>query len=80
MPPMELILTCEMILANFYPEQWQIIRGEKRWLKLIQIAQFMCYSAYCQRMHNCLFQPQSLTPKKQSDSVLTDFWASEWDF
>jgi len=78
MPPMELILTCEMILANFYPEPWKIIRNEKRWLKLIHIAQLMCYSAYCQRMQNCLFQQQPLIPKKQSDSVLTEFWASEW--
>ncbi|HID98876.1 MAG TPA: hypothetical protein EYP59_01130 [Thiotrichaceae bacterium] len=79
MPPMELILTCEMIIANFYPEQWKTIRTEKRWLKLIHIAQSMCYLAYCQRMHNCFFQQQPLTPKKQSDSVLTAFWASEWD-
>jgi len=79
MPPMELILTCEMILANFYPEQWQTIRTEKRWLKLIHIAQQLCYSAYCQRMYNCLFDdPQQLIPKKQSDSVLTALWASEW--
>lgn len=78
-PPMELILTCEMILANFYPEQWKIIRREKRWIKLIHIAQSMCYSAYCQRMSRCLFeQPQALVPKSQSDSVLSAFWASEW--
>ena len=77
-PPMELILTCEMILANFYPEQWKIIRGEKRWLKLIHVAQAMCYFAYCQRMHDCLFQPQQLSAQSQSKSVLTAFWASEW--
>ncbi len=79
MPPMELILTCEMILANFYPEQWEKIRGEKKWLKLIHTAQSMCYLAYYQRIHDCLFKPQSLIPKKQSESVLTALWASEWD-
>jgi len=78
MPPMELILTCEMILANFYPEKWEIIRTEKRWLKLIHIAQYMCYSAYYQRIHDCLFKPQPLTPKQQAESVLTTLWASEW--
>jgi hypothetical protein len=68
-----------MILANFYPEQWKTIRTEKRGLKLIHIAQYMCYSAYCQRMHNCLFdEPQPLAPKSQSESVLTALWASEW--
>jgi len=71
MPPMELILTCEMILANFYPEQWKKIRSEKRWLKLIQTAQSMCYLAYYQRIHDCLFKPQP-------ESVLTALWASEW--
>jgi len=70
--------TCRWVELNFYPEQWKIIRNEKRGLKLIHIAQLMCYSAYCQRMQNCLFQPQPLTPKKQSDSVLTALWASEW--
>ncbi len=76
MPPMELILTCEMILANFYTEQWETIRTEKRWLKLIHIAQLMCYSAYCQRMQNCLFD--AALAKSQSQSVLTALWASEW--
>ncbi|MCK5523946.1 MAG: hypothetical protein KAI83_12510 [Thiomargarita sp.] len=78
MPPMELILTCEMILANFYPAQWEIIRTEKRWLKLIHIAQLMCYSTYFQRIQNCLFDA-ALTPKSQSQSVLTALWASEWE-
>jgi hypothetical protein len=77
MPPMELILTCEMILANFYPKQWETIRKEKRWLKLIHIAQLMCYSAYFQRLHHCLFEGQ-LTLKSQSESVLTALWANEW--
>jgi len=26
-PPLELILTCELIIANFYPEQWEILRN-----------------------------------------------------
>jgi len=77
MPPMELILTCEMILANFYPKQWETIRTEKRWLKLIHIAQLMCYSVYFQRVHHCLFEVP-LIPKSQSESVLTALWASEW--
>jgi len=69
-PPMELILTCEMILANFYPEQWENIRTEKGWLKLIHIAQSMCYSAYIKRMQNSFSQ--------KSTSILTEMWASKW--
>jgi hypothetical protein len=69
-PPMELILTCEMILANFYPEQWEKIRTEKGWLKLIHIAQSMCYSAYIKRMQTSFSQ--------ESTSILTEMWASKW--
>jgi hypothetical protein len=67
-----------MILANFYPEQWKTIRTETRWLKLIQTAQSMCYLAYYQRIHECLFKSQPLIPKQQSESILTVLWASEW--
>ncbi|MFK5971538.1 MAG: hypothetical protein QM487_15665 [Candidatus Marithrix sp.] len=77
MPPMELILTCEMILANFYPEKWKDIRNDKGWLKLIHIAQLMCYSAYYQQIHDCLFQHQQLIPSSQSKSVLTTLWANK---
>jgi len=75
MPPMELILTCEMILANFYPAQWKTIRTEKRWLKLIQTAQSICYLAYYQQIHECLFKSQLLIPRQQSESILTALWA-----
>ena len=76
MPPMELILTCEMILANFYPEKWKDIRNDKGWLKLIHIAQLMCYSAYYKQIHDCLFQSQQLIPSSQSKSVLNALWAN----
>ena len=77
MPPMELILTCEMILANFYPAQWKTIRTEKRWLKLIQAAQSMCYLTYYQQIHECLFKSQPLIPRQQSESILTALWAKK---
>jgi hypothetical protein len=33
-PPIELILTCEMIIANFYPDKWDKISLQKKWLEL----------------------------------------------
>ena len=42
-PPMELILTCEIIIANFYPDKWKKIKKQKKWLELIQFAQSVCY-------------------------------------
>ncbi len=69
-PPMELILTCEMIIANFYPEKWDKMSTQKKWLELIQVAQSICYPVYFQRVQECLSQ--------QKQSVLRALWAQEW--
>lgn len=68
-PPMELILTCELIMANFYPEQWESLKRQRGWLELIQIAQHLCYTVYFQRVQNSLAAQQSL---------LNTLWAQEW--
>jgi len=69
-PPIELILTCEMIIANFYPEKWKIIKRQRGWLELIKVAQQLCYPQYCQRIQDCLSGKQQ--------SVLEALWATEW--
>jgi hypothetical protein len=69
-PPMELILTCEMIIANFYPEKWDKISQQRKWLELIWTAQQLCYPLYIERFQNCLFGRQQ--------SVLRALWAKEW--
>jgi hypothetical protein len=69
-PPMELILTCEMIIANFYPDKWKKIKRQKKWLELIHASQQLCYPTYFQRIQNCLEHRQS---------VLEALWATEWD-
>jgi len=66
---MELILTCEMIIANFYPEQWE--KKSTQWLELIQVAQSICYPIYFQRVQHCL--------SEQKQSVLRALWAKEWE-
>ena len=53
-PPMELILTCEMIIANFYPDKWDKMSGQKKWLELIRVAQQLCYPSYIERFQNGL--------------------------
>jgi hypothetical protein len=68
-PPLELILTCELIIANFYPEQWETLKRQRGWLELIQTAQHLCYTVYFQRVQNCLTAQQSL---------LNALWAQEW--
>lgn len=68
-PPMELILTCEMIIANFYPEKWKIIKRQRGWLELIKVAQQLCYPQYYQQIQDCL--------SGKSQSVLETLWATE---
>ncbi|HEC85583.1 MAG: hypothetical protein DRR08_28730 [Candidatus Parabeggiatoa sp. nov. 2] len=69
-PPMELILTSEMIVANFYPDKWKKIRGQKKWLELVYVAQRLCYPTYFQRIQKCL--------SEQPQSVLNALWATDW--
>jgi len=71
-PPMELILTCEMIIANFYPEKWKMIKRQRGWLELIKVAQQLCYPQYCQRIQDCLFGKQQ--------SVLEALWATKYRY
>lgn len=68
-PPLELILTCELIIANFYPVKWERLKMQRGWLELIQIAQHLCYATYFQRVQNCLIAQHSL---------LNELWAQEW--
>ena len=70
-PPMELILTCERIIANFYPDRWAEIKYQERWLELIYVAQQLCYPVYMERIQNCLVG--------QRQSVLNAVWATEWN-
>jgi len=71
-PPMELILTCEMIIANFYPDKWDKMSGQKKWLELIRVAQQLCYPSYIARFQN------ALDGRGQEESVLRGLWANEW--
>ncbi len=49
-PPLDVILLCEAIVANFYPEKWDIIRENPRWCDAISKSQLICYSAYLNKM------------------------------
>ncbi|MAN65539.1 MULTISPECIES: hypothetical protein [Hyphomonas] len=46
-PPMDVILLCEVVAANFFQEIWiQSLRQERRWLALIHQSQKICYPHY----------------------------------
>lgn len=70
-PPMELALTCETILANFYEKEWLILREDPSWCRHICLFQTLCYENYLAKLQNCL-------SKTQGSTILKDAWASNW--
>lgn len=69
-PPMELILMCEVMAANFYEEEWESLREDQNWCSAISLGQRFCYSAYIRKLNAGL----SISSK----SILHSMWASEW--
>lgn len=49
-PPMDIILLCEAIVANFFPKKWDCIREELGWCDAVAKSQRICYSAYLVKM------------------------------
>lgn len=69
-PPMDLILLCEVLAANFYTEYWEKLREDQSWCQAIAIGQKLCYSAYLRKLNSSL----SISSK----TLLHSMWASEW--
>lgn len=69
-PPMDLILLCEVVAANFYPNNWEEIREDKTWCEAVMCGQRLCYSAYINKLYAGIQQ--------HSKTLLHHMWASEW--
>lgn len=69
-PPMDILLLCELVAANFYEEQWELLREDQNWCKAIATGQKLCYSAYLRKMAGGL--------SISSRTLLHTMWASEW--
>ncbi len=70
-PPMELALSCEMIVANFFEHKWETLREDRSWCTNINLFQKLCYESYLRRMQRCLDSPSGST-------ILRDVWAKNW--
>jgi hypothetical protein len=70
-PPMDLALVSEMIVANFFVEQWEHLRDDPSWCRNIGLFQKLCYEAYFEYHQKRLSGPGNST-------VLNDAWASNW--
>lgn len=69
-PPMDILLLCELVAANFYEDKWVDLREDQSWCKAIGTAQRLCYSAYLRKMTDGL----SISSK----TMLQSMWASQW--
>lgn len=68
-PPMDLILISEMLIANFYLEQWNKLKNQVNWIALVADSQMLCYKPFFDIAN------ENFT----KDSLLNLFWASNWD-
>jgi len=68
-PPMDLILMTEMLIANFYPEQWNKLKNQDNWIALVADSQMLCYKPFFNIANENI----------EKDSLMKTFWASNWD-
>lgn len=69
-PPVDVILLSEIILANFYPEHWELMREELVWREAVRMSQSLFYSAYLRRYVEHLTNPDT--------TILYGMDASNW--
>lgn len=45
-PPMDIVLTSELVVANFFPDHWSRLRKNPTWVSLVRDAESYCYDDY----------------------------------
>lgn len=45
-PPMDIVLTSELVVANFFPDHWNRLRKNPTWVSLVRDAESYCYNDY----------------------------------
>ncbi len=49
-PPMDIVLLCEVIVSNFFPKKWDLIREIPAWCYAVSTCQRICYSDYFKKV------------------------------
>jgi hypothetical protein len=70
-PPMELGLMSELVVANFFPVEWQGFRDDAGWCEAICLYQHLCYTSYLEKLQSCLSVSRT--------TVLRSTWAANWN-
>jgi hypothetical protein len=70
-PPMDLILLCETVAANFFYDQWKThLRDDPTWCDLISQCEKFCLTAYLKKIASVV--------NVSSSTVLKEMWAEKW--
>jgi hypothetical protein len=70
-PPMEIVLLCELVAANFYRDKWVEFRETPSWAGAIKLYERLCYTNYLALLTKHL-------ATSGSPSALTGMWAGNW--
>lgn len=65
-PPLDIILLCEVVIANFYALTWSEIKHQRGWMELIGMSQQLCLEPYFNNIQKHV--------DKKDRSLLNSLW------
>ena len=71
-PPSDIVLICEMIACNFFPDQYRAIRTDPIWQGVVRDIQRSVLQEY---FHQCY---EAVISKQQHQSLLDRLWNIPW--
>jgi hypothetical protein len=71
-PPSDIVLMCEMIARNFFPEEYRTIRTDPTWLRAVRDTQQSILQEYFRLCHD------TVRTKRHDQSVLDRLWNEAW--
>lgn len=69
-PPLDIVLACELVVANFFPETWLRLRKDPKWMALVREAESFCYTDYFNTFSKHYSDPS------RKETMLQKLWAS----
>lgn len=68
-PPLDLVLLCELVLANFYPKEWEKLRRDPVWVNIVRDAEELCLEPYLQVLH------RHASDTRKENTLLQRMWS-----
>lgn len=66
--PMDLVLVCELVVANFYPDKWVSLQRNRNWREAVIASQQFCISPFLKSMTDMIGDTKR--------TILGHLWAS----